>query len=174
MHLHWQRSATQSGTTWSDSPDQQLKLTASAHHHPQTDHHSAAPAEAASNDSGQTLVQLLRTVPIVPETQTLDIDVRVHNFAVPPDNRYHCKIVHLEQLAQRRRHLVQFEPIITYPGLLHHMELFHCVAGKPAMPDFEGDCAEEAAAVTMCARVVALWALGSEVWSGSVTIRKDC
>lgn len=90
------------------------------------------------------------------------MNVTVDQVAVPMDNTYWCFVRRLDELRDVAHHLVQFQPIHTYPGLLHHMEVFHCdVAPDTEIPMYAGLCDNAPPSVMQCMRVIALWALGS-------------
>lgn len=91
-----------------------------------------------------------------------DILITVDQVAVPMDNTYWCFVHRLDEIREKSHHMVHFEPIHTHPGLMHHMEVFHCdVAPDTQIPMYSGICDQAPADVMQCNRVIALWALGS-------------
>lgn len=90
-------------------------------------------------------------------------EIIVSDVAVPvKDTTYWCKVQKLKDVATKK-HIVEFEPIIDNEGLVHHMEVFHCATDpKAEIPLYEGECEEMPDEVRVCAKVMALWAMGAE------------
>lgn len=73
------------------------------------------------------------------------------------DTTYWCKIQKL-QGTDKRRHIVEFEPIIGSEAFVHHMEVFHCEAKvDEEIPLFEGNCDNLPQEAKVCSKVMALW-----------------
>jgi hypothetical protein len=75
--------------------------------------------------------------------------------------------------------LFQFEAVVT-PGnerLVHHMELFHCVADAEAeMPDYRGPCdgPHRPPKTQVCKKVMAAWAMGATPFFFPKVLSSDC
>lgn len=81
------------------------------------------------------------------------------------DTTYWCKIQKLPA-TDKKKHIVQFEPIIKNEKFVHHMEIFHCEAGaNVAIPLYDGNCDNLPAAAKVCSKVMALWAMGAETFT---------
>lgn len=67
---------------------------------------------------------------------------------------------------KQRLHIVQFEPIIKTPAIVHHMEVFHCETDPNVeIPLYNGDCEKLPAAAKVCSKVMALWAMGASTFT---------
>lgn len=85
-------------------------------------------------------------------------DLVVKDVEIPStDTTYWCKVQKLKD-TMKRRHIVEFEPIVKSEEFVHHMEVFHCeAAANVEIPLYEGNCDEMPAAVKVCSKVMALW-----------------
>lgn len=73
------------------------------------------------------------------------------------DTTYWCKVQKLNDVS-KRRHIVEFEPIIKSEEFIHHMEVFHCeMLPGVEIPLFEGNCDDLPTAAKACSKVMALW-----------------
>lgn len=73
------------------------------------------------------------------------------------DTTYWCKVQKLKDTF-KKRHIVEFEPIIVNEAFVHHMEVFHCETDADAkIPLYEGNCDDLPDAARVCSRVIALW-----------------
>lgn len=73
------------------------------------------------------------------------------------DTTYFCKIQKLKNV-EKKRHIVEFEPIIDNEEFVHHMEVFHCEAPVDVeIPMFEGKCDDLPTEAKSCSKVMALW-----------------
>jgi dopamine beta-monooxygenase len=82
------------------------------------------------------------------------------------DTTYWCTVYKLEPRFTRKHHIIAFESIISNAskGIVHHMELFHCVTDPSEnMKSFSGVCTSEAKppGLTQCRKVIAAWAMGA-------------
>ena len=82
------------------------------------------------------------------------------------DTTYWCKVYKLEEKFAVKHHIIAFESVISKAsqGIVHHMELFHCVTDPSLnMRSFNGACNSEAKPVglTQCRKVIAAWAMGA-------------
>lgn len=86
------------------------------------------------------------------------IDILVKNVEIPAtDTTYWCKVQKLSG-ATKKRHIVEFEPIIIQEEFVHHMEVFHCeTAADVEIPLYEGNCDDLPEEARVCSRVMALW-----------------
>lgn len=91
-------------------------------------------------------------------------DIVVKDVEIPAsDTTYWCKVQKLKD-TMKRRHIVEFEPIVKSEEFVHHMEVFHCeAAANVDIPLYEGNCDEMPAAVKVCSKVMALW-VSCEDW----------
>lgn len=75
------------------------------------------------------------------------------------DTTYWCKIQKLSG-TKKRRHIVEFEPLIESEAFVHHMEIFHCETDADVeIPLYEGNCDDMPDEARVCSRVMALWVL---------------
>lgn len=75
---------------------------------------------------------------------------------------YWCHIQKLDNFLRTKHHIVQFEPIISTPSIVHHMEVFHCETNTDIeIPLYNGNCDEMPPEAKVCSRVIALWAMGA-------------
>jgi dopamine beta-monooxygenase len=90
-------------------------------------------------------------------------DIIVNNVEIPAtDTTYWCKVKRLKDI-ETKKHIVEFEPVIDSEGFVHHMEVFHCATDPHVeIPLYEGDCNDMPDEVRVCAKVMALWAMGAE------------
>lgn len=73
------------------------------------------------------------------------------------DTTYWCKIQKLTGTS-KKRHIVEFEPIIKNEQFVHHMEVFHCETdANVEIPLYEGNCDDMPDEARVCSRVMALW-----------------
>lgn len=86
------------------------------------------------------------------------IDILVRNVEIPAtDTTYWCKVQKLQNVT-KRRHIVEFEPIVRSEEFVHHMEVFHCEAKVDVdIPLYEGNCDDLPAETKVCSKVMALW-----------------
>ncbi|XP_052870102.1 tyramine beta-hydroxylase [Anopheles cruzii] len=118
-------------------------------------------------DWGSLPVQLLRADQIrVPEkpADVRRVEIRLDRVAVPADETtYWCRIQRLEPwLLARKHHIVQFEPLVRSPALVHHMEVFQCATDPGTdIPLYNGNCRDMPATGKLCSKVMALWAMGA-------------
>uniref|UniRef100_A0A182YRD3 DOMON domain-containing protein n=1 Tax=Anopheles stephensi TaxID=30069 RepID=A0A182YRD3_ANOST len=99
------------------------------------------------------------------------IEVHLDDVVVPPaETTYWCKIQQLEPwLINAKHHIIQFEPLIDNEDLVHHMEVFQCVANNVEISTFNGPCKDMPTYGRLCSKVMALWAMGA----GSFTYPKE-
>lgn len=95
------------------------------------------------------------------------IEITLNQAKVPvQDTTYWCHVQRLDSLRHHRHHIVQFEPLVRSPGVVHHMEVFHCETGAEVeIPLYNGDCIEQPEATKVCSKVLALWALGASTFT---------
>jgi dopamine beta-monooxygenase len=92
-------------------------------------------------------------------------DILLNDIEIPAkDTTYWCKIQKLKDTT-KRRHIVEFEPVIKSEEFVHHMEVFHCEAKADVeIPLFEGNCDDLPVEAKVCSKVMALWvSVGSKV-----------
>lgn len=95
-------------------------------------------------------------------------DIRNKNIKLPAeDTTYWCLAFRLDEKFIEKHHIVAFESLITNTsqGVVHHMELFHCIFDPPdQMKNYNGPCKseEKPAGLTQCRKVIAAWAMGAE------------
>ena len=66
----------------------------------------------------------------------------------------------------KKHHIVQFEPVITSEMYVHHIEVFHCETDADVdIPLYEGNCNDMPEEGRVCAKVMALWAMGAGVFT---------
>ncbi|XP_050074506.1 tyramine beta-hydroxylase [Anopheles maculipalpis] len=128
----------------------------------------------SAQNQGVLPLQLLRAdkIHINEEPQYLNkIEVHLENVVVPAvETTYWCKIQQLEPwLINTKHHIIQFEPIIDNEDLVHHMEVFQCIANKTEISTFNGPCNDMPTYGRLCSKVMALWAMGA----GSFTYPKE-
>lgn len=89
------------------------------------------------------------------------VDILVKDVEIPStDTTYWCKIQKLTG-AEKRKHIVEFEPIIRSEEFVHHMEVFHCETDVDVeIPLYEGNCDFLPEEARVCSRVMALWVSG--------------
>ncbi|XP_055615641.1 tyramine beta-hydroxylase [Toxorhynchites rutilus septentrionalis] len=118
-------------------------------------------------DMGVLTAQILRADAIaIPEKKSVvkKVDIALKQVHVPGvETTYWCKVQRLESwLVSKKHHIVQFEPIIKNEHLVHHMEVFQCVADPShEIPLYEGSCADMPQEAKVCSKVMALWAMGA-------------
>ncbi|EDX17374.1 Tbh [Drosophila simulans] len=91
------------------------------------------------------------------------MEITLQEAAIPSqETTYWCHVQRLEGNLRRRHHIVQFEPLIRTPGIVHHMEVFHCEAGEhEEIPLYNGDCEQLPPRAKICSKVMVLWAMGA-------------
>ncbi|XP_037815839.1 tyramine beta-hydroxylase isoform X1 [Lucilia sericata] len=122
----------------------------------------------SSQESGIKMMQLLRADKIlIPETDLKHIEITLDEVPVPvKETTYWCHIQKLDDFLQQKHHIVQFEPLITTPGVVHHMEVFHCETDwNVEIPLYNGDCEQLPAEAKVCSKVIALWAMGASTFT---------
>lgn len=97
----------------------------------------------------------------------LEVEVRLNKVSVPAqDTTYWCHIQKLDDFIQQKHHIVQFEPLITNPSIVHHMEVFHCETDVDTqIPLYNGDCNSLPDEAKICNRVISLWAMGASAFT---------
>lgn len=95
------------------------------------------------------------------------IQVTLENVTVPAkETTYWCHIQKLDESFATKQHIVQFEPIITSPDLVHHLEVFHCETDPQVdIPLYNGDCEKMPAEAKVCSKVISLWAMGASTFT---------
>lgn len=95
------------------------------------------------------------------------MDVALEKVTIPDkETTYWCHIQKLDDFLRRKHHIVQFEPLISNPGIVHHMEVFHCETDvNVQIPLYSGDCDNLPAAAKVCNRVISLWAMGASAFT---------
>jgi dopamine beta-monooxygenase len=85
-------------------------------------------------------------------------DIVLKDVEMPStDTTYYCKVQKLRN-SEKKRHIVEFEPIIKSEEFVHHMEVFHCEAPADVeIPLFEGNCDDLPEEAKVCNKVMALW-----------------
>ncbi|XP_054744075.1 tyramine beta-hydroxylase [Anastrepha obliqua] len=122
----------------------------------------------SSHESGIKMMQLLRADKIlIPETNLKTVRVALENVTVPSkETTYWCHIQKLDDSFASKQHIVQFEPIITSPDLVHHLEVFHCETDPQVqIPLYNGDCEQLPAKAKVCSKVISLWAMGASTFT---------
>lgn len=115
-----------------------------------------------------SLPSLLSFVLLLPPRSDLKhIEITLEKAPVPAqETTYWCHVQRLDDLIKDRLHIVQFEPIIKTPGIVHHMEVFHCETdANIEIPLYNGDCEQLPAAAKVCSKVMALWAMGASTFT---------
>ncbi|KAF5288049.1 hypothetical protein FQR65_LT12099 [Abscondita terminalis] len=124
----------------------------------------------SNTDNGMVRVQLLKNtqvnsqLPIKHKT----VEILADKVRVPStDTTYWCHVHKLPNEYYNKHHVIQFEAIIQEgnEGLVHHMEVFHCVAPpEEVIPLYRGSCfaSDRPEATQVCKRVVAAWAMGAK------------
>lgn len=95
------------------------------------------------------------------------IEITLDKAPIPnKETTYWCHVQRLDDVVKQRLHIVQFEPIIKTPGVVHHMEVFHCETdANVEIPLYNGDCEQLPAAAKVCSKVMALWAMGASTFT---------
>ncbi|XP_037025941.1 tyramine beta-hydroxylase [Bradysia coprophila] len=120
------------------------------------------------NTSGMVMGQLLRADKLeIPEKNVEEVTITLNKIKVPAkDTTYWCRIQKLDDFVKRKHHIVQFEPIITSPSIVHHMEVFHCETDVDVdIPLYEGNCDDLPTEAKVCSRVISLWAMGASTFT---------
>jgi dopamine beta-monooxygenase len=132
------------------------------------------PAGKDESDSyGMKQAQLVRSTYY--DNEQASFDRKKHKFFEVTNNRiklptqdttYWCTVYKLNPRFVRKHHIIAFESVISKEsaGIVHHMELFHCVSDPSEnMTAFSGQCTSEAkpAGIVQCRKVVAAWAMGA-------------
>nr|CAA94391.2 tyramine-beta-hydroxylase [Drosophila melanogaster] len=128
------------------------------------DHQFALPNVTAPHEAGVKMLQLLRADKIlIPESELDHMEITLQEAPIPSqETTYWCHVQRLEGNLRRRHHIVQFEPLIRTPGIVHHMEVFHCEAGEhEEIPLYNGDCEQLPPRAKICSKVMVLWAMGA-------------
>lgn len=82
------------------------------------------------------------------------------------ETTYWCHIQKLDESFATKQHIVQFEPIITSPDLVHHLEVFHCeTEPQVEIPLYNGDCVKMPVEAKVCSKVISLWAMGASTFT---------
>lgn len=131
---------------------------------------------SSSNDrsnNGMVRVQLLKNLdtylPLQRDVKTLEILAK--NVEIPPvETTYWCHVHKLPNELKKKHHVVKYEPAIQIDseGIVHHMEVFHCVApASEDIPTYAGSCFDEKRpnGTQVCKRVLAAWAMGAKEFS---------
>lgn len=115
-----------------------------------------------------TRVQLLKNMAddtILPDDVQV-LEIRAKNAVPIGETTYWCHVHKLPDELMKKHHVLQFEPVIQpgNEGLVHHMEVFHCVA--PVEEDitlYVGPCfaTDRPQSTMVCKRVLAAWAMGA-------------
>ncbi|EDW75148.2 uncharacterized protein Dwil_GK19855, partial [Drosophila willistoni] len=133
------------------------------------DHHQfAMPNISSPHEAGMKMMQLLRADKIlIPETDLSTIDITLKQAPVPAiETTYWCHVQRLDQIIKHRHHIVQFEPIIKNPHIVHHMEVFHCETDEhDEIPLYNGDCDQMPPKAKVCSKVMVLWAMGASTFT---------
>ncbi|KAH8290022.1 hypothetical protein KR044_000465 [Drosophila immigrans] len=132
------------------------------------DHQFALPNVTAPHEAGLKMLQLLRADKIlIPETDLHPIEITLEQAAIPVrETTYWCHVQRLDDVTKQRLHIVQFEPIIKNPGVVHHMEVFHCETEPHVeIPLYNGDCEQLPVEAKVCSKVMALWAMGASTFT---------
>lgn len=97
----------------------------------------------------------------------LEVDVRLNKVPIPvQETTYWCHIQKLDDFIQQKHHIVQFEPLISNPDIVHHMEVFHCETDVDTqIPLYNGDCNQLPEEAKICNRVISLWAMGASAFT---------
>lgn len=139
-------------------------------------------------DQGMVRVQLLKNTNVEAElpSHVKTLDVLAHEVRVPEDETtYWCHVHKLEPEFIKKHHVyrvrisvvvspihgfLQYEAHIpkSSEGLVHHMEVFHCVAPPDQeIPRYVGNCfaKERPKETQVCKRVLAAWAMGAPAFT---------
>ncbi|XP_004530932.1 tyramine beta-hydroxylase [Ceratitis capitata] len=122
----------------------------------------------STHESGVKMMQLLRADKIlIPEGNLKTIQVTLENVTVPAkETTYWCHIQKLDESFAAKQHIVQFEPLITSPDLVHHLEVFHCETdAEVEIPLYNGDCEKMPLEAKVCSKVISLWAMGASTFT---------
>ncbi|KAB0792293.1 hypothetical protein PPYR_14252 [Photinus pyralis] len=124
---------------------------------------------AGDGDRGMVRVQLLKNVAanldLPPHHKT--VEILVSKVQVPDaDTTYWCHVYKLPREYLEKHHVIQYGAIIQKgnEGLVHHMEVFHCIAPPEEEIDlYSGSCfaPERPKSTQVCKRVIAAWAMGA-------------
>lgn len=97
----------------------------------------------------------------------LEVEVRLNKVDIPvQETTYWCHIQKLDDFIQQKHHIVQFEPLLSNPDIVHHMEVFHCETDADAqIPLYNGDCDKMPEEAKICNRVISLWAMGASAFT---------
>lgn len=96
------------------------------------------------------------------------LEITNDNAKIPAtDTTYWCKVYKLAEEFKEKHHITAFESVITNTsrGVVHHMELFHCVSDPRAdMISYNGPCNSESKpdGLVQCRKVIAAWAMGAD------------
>ncbi|KAJ6638977.1 Tyramine beta-hydroxylase [Pseudolycoriella hygida] len=123
---------------------------------------------SSANNGGMVMVQLLRADKLeIPEKNVQEVSITLNKVKVPAkETTYWCRVQKLKDFIKTKHHIVQFEPIITTPSIVHHMEVFHCETNVDVeIPLYEGDCDDLPKEAKVCSRVISLWAMGASAFT---------
>ncbi|XP_002133496.2 tyramine beta-hydroxylase [Drosophila pseudoobscura] len=132
------------------------------------DHQFALPNVTSAHEAGVKMLQILRADKILIPEKDLDmVEITLSKAPIPSEETtYWCHVQRLDDFVKHRHHIVQFEPLIKNPGIVHHMEVFHCEGGEhEEMPLYNGDCTNLPAKAKVCSKVMALWAMGASTFT---------
>nr|XP_018907091.1 PREDICTED: tyramine beta-hydroxylase [Bemisia tabaci] len=124
---------------------------------------------AEAEKSGMQRTQLLKNINADPDLDAGSWPVKILNSQVKvPDveTTYWCTLHKLPEELREKHHIIAYEAVIepSSEGIVHHMEVFHCVAGPgDEIPDYAGSCSdfERPEKTKVCKKVIAAWAMGA-------------
>ncbi|GJQ79982.1 Tbh, partial [Trypoxylus dichotomus] len=124
-------------------------------------------------DNNMVRVQLLKNSFLTPPslTNTQILDITAHKAEIPnKDTTYWCHVHKLPAKFNAKHHIYQYEAVIDKEneGVVHHMEVFHCVAPPDTdIPLYVGSCfaSERPTSTQVCKRVLAAWAMGATAFT---------
>ncbi|KAK4873371.1 hypothetical protein RN001_015400 [Aquatica leii] len=134
--------------------------------------YKASGLNVSTADTGMVRVQLLKNTHVnteLPDTYKI-VEVTADKVQVPSsDTTYWCHVHKLPNEYYNKHHIIQFEGIIQKgnEGLVHHMEVFHCIAPPDeVIPFYRGSCfaQDRPASTQVCKRVLAAWAMGAKAF----------
>ncbi|KAK5640110.1 hypothetical protein RI129_010921 [Pyrocoelia pectoralis] len=123
----------------------------------------------ADGDNGMVMVQLLKNMAVnsdLPPHLKI-VEILVNKVRVPDDDTtYWCHVYKLPNEYLEKHHVVQYGAVIQKgnEGLVHHMEVFHCIAPiDEEIPFYSGSCfaPNRPKSTEVCKRVIAAWAMGA-------------
>ncbi|CAG9857214.1 unnamed protein product [Phyllotreta striolata] len=121
-------------------------------------------------DHGMVRVELLKNTAVNQELpdHVRTLDIFANDTKVPSiETTYWCTVVKLPEEFKQKHHIYKYEAVIpsTSQGVVHHMEVFHCLApAEKEIPLYTGNCfaAERPPETQVCKRVLAAWAMGAQ------------